>query len=256
MATTTRREALQWVGGAVASALLPLRASAQRPVFPKGAVIRTLFKDYAPDELGGGATLFHEHMSIAPDFMDRFRAATAAVRAAQGLPPAAARGGGPPNPTPGADPLRDVALMTQELVKAKNQGVACIVDAGHPDMGRDLAFVRDAAMKSGVPVVACAGFYSQPYYPKEISTMSEEQITQALIKQVDDAPAGAFGEIGSWDEIASDERKVFRAVGKAHVATNLPIFTHTGIPGKSAIEQLDLLEDAGVKPEHVAIGHL
>jgi phosphotriesterase-related protein len=69
-------------------------------------------------------------------------------------------------------------------------------------------------------------------------------------------PLGAFGEIGSWDEMTPDERKVFRAVGKAHVATNLPIFTHTGIPGKAAIEQLNLLEDAGVNPARVAIGHL
>ena len=62
--------------------------------------------------------------------------------------------------------------------------------------------------------------------------------------------------LGSWDEITADERKVFRAVGKAHAATNLSIFTHTGIPGKSALEQLDILEDAGVKPNRVCIGHL
>jgi phosphotriesterase-related protein len=67
---------------------------------------------------------------------------------------------------------------------------------------------------------------------------------------------GAFGEIGSWDEITADERNVFRAIGKAHVATNIPIFTHTGIPGKSALEQLNILEDAGVKPDRVVIGHL
>ena len=68
--------------------------------------------------------------------------------------------------------------------------------------------------------------------------------------------AGAFGEIGSWDEITALERRVFRAVGKAHLATNLSVFTHTGIPGKSALEQLDILEDAGVDPRRVAIGHL
>jgi phosphotriesterase-related protein len=152
--------------------------------------------------------------------------------------------------------MRDVELMAQELATAKRDGVACIVDGGHPDMGRDLDFVRQASMKSGLPVVAGCGFYSQPFYPKEISTMSEEQIVQALIKQVDEAPAGAFGEIGSWDEMTADERKVFRAIGKAHVATNLPIFTHTGIPGKAAIEQLDILEDAGVNPNRVVIGHL
>ena len=261
-----RRDALELIGLGAAAAAFPTGASAQAQSFPKGAVIRTLFKDYAPEELAGGATLFHEHMSLAPDFMVRFFAATAAARAANGLPPVAGRAGGA---TRGGDgrvggstapaapnPQQDVDLMSAELTAAKREGVACIVDAGHPDMGRDLNFVRQASMKSGVPIVASAGFYSQPFYPKEISTMSDEQVFQALMKQVDADPIGAFGEIGSWDEITADERRVFRAIGKAHVATNIPIFTHTGIPGKSALEQLDILEDAGVKPAHVGIGHL
>jgi len=57
-------------------------------------------------------------------------------------------------------------------------------------------------MKSGVPIGRLAvGFYSQPFYPKEISTMTETQIFDALIKQADTDTLGAFGEIGSWDEI-------------------------------------------------------
>jgi phosphotriesterase-related protein len=264
----TRREALELLAMSTAAAAVAKGAFAQTPVFPQGAVIRTLLKDYAPEELAGGATLFHEHMSLGPDFNAKFAAAAAAVRAANGLPAAgraggaaanaggAGRAGGPPAPPPGPNPMQDVNLMSEELAVAKREGVSCIVDAGHPDMGRDLNFVRQASMKSGVPVVAGAGFYSQPFYPKEIGTMSEEQVFQALMKQVDADPIGAFGEIGSWDEITADERKVFRAVGRAHVATNIPIFTHTGIPGKSALEQLDILEDAGVKPDRVVIGHL
>src|SRR5215510_12930626 len=253
----TRREAIEVIGmSAACAAAIPGAAFAQTPPFPKGAIIRTLLKDYAPEELAGGATLFHEHLSLGPDFNDKFRAAAAAVRAAQGLPPLQGRGGGPPAPPPGPDPMRDVDLMAKELTDAKADGVACIVDGGHPDMGRDLNFVRQASMKSGVPVVAGAGFYSEPFYPKEIATMSEDQIVQALIKQADDDVAGVFGEIGSWDEITANERKVFRAVGTAHVATNIPIFTHTGIPGKSALEQLDILEDAGVHPNRVVIGDL
>ncbi len=252
----TRRAALELIGfGALGVAGLPSAASAQAPAFPKGAVIRTLFEDVAPDRLPGGATLFHEHMSLAVDFNDRFRAATAAARAANGLPPQPGRAGGPPNPV-GPDPMRDVALMTEELNKARPEGAACLVDAGHPDMGRDLTFVRQASMRSGVPVVAGVGFYSQPFYPAEIEKMSEEQIAQALVRQADEAPGGVFGEIGSWDEITRTERKVFRAVGRAHAATNLSIITHTGIPGKSALEQLDILEDAGVAPNRVVIGHL
>jgi phosphotriesterase-related protein len=256
----TRRQALEALGISAAAAAIPKGAFGQDPAFPKGAVIRTLLKDYAPEELAGGATLFHEHMQLATDFNAKFAAATAAARAANGLPPAPPRGGGAakggPPATPPPDIMHNVDLMAEEVAKVKSAGVACIVDAGHPDMGRDIDFIRQVSMKSGVPIIAGGGFYSQPFYPREISVLSEEQIVRALIKQADDNTMGVFGEIGSWDEITADERKVFRAVGKAHLATNLSIFTHTGIPGKSALEQLDILEDAGVRPDRVLIGHL
>lgn len=240
-----------------ASAVLASAAGEQNATFPKGAIIRTVLKDYAPEELAGGATLFHEHMQLARDFNARFAAAAAAARAANGLPPLPPRGGNRAGGPPPPDIMHNVDLMSAEVVKAKNEGnIACIVDGGHPDMGRDINFIRQVSMKSGVPIVAGGGFYSQPFYPKEISSMSEDQIVKALIKQADTDTLGVYGEIGSWDEITADERKVFRAVGRAHGATNLSIFTHTGIPGKSALEQLDILEDAGVKPERVVIGHL
>jgi phosphotriesterase-related protein len=257
----TRREALGIMGMGAAAAALPSFASAAAPAFPKGAIIRTILKDYAPEELAGGATLFHEHMSLAPDFMPRWLRYSAETRAANGPDPAASRGGTPPAAAPAAVPagpffMQDLDLMSEELAIAKREGISCIVDGGHPDMGRDINLLRQLSTKSGLPIVAGAGFYTQPFYPKEISTMSEEQIVQALVRQVEADPVGVFGEIGSWDDMTADERKVFRAIGHAHVATNLPIFTHTGIPGKAALEQLDILEDAGVKPDRIVIGHL
>jgi phosphotriesterase-related protein len=266
----TRREALSILGMGVAAAALPEFASAAQPTFPKGAIIRTILKDYAPDELAGGATLFHEHMSFADNFMTRWTGYAADTRrenALPGAPPPAGAGGqgagrqGGPAPTPPSTPsgkyfMQDLDYMVEEMKIAKGEGISCVVDGGHADMGRDIGFLRQLSERSGVPIVAGAGFYTQPFYPKEISTMSEEQVYQALLKQVDTEPVGAFGEIGSWDYITKDERKVFRAVGRASVATNLPIFTHTGIPGKSALEQLDIFEDVGVDPKKVVIGHL
>jgi phosphotriesterase-related protein len=244
-----RRQAIELLGLGAAAVALPGTALAQGPTFPKGAIIRTLLKDLDPAELAGGATLFHEHMQLGTDFNAKFSAASAAVRALNAPPAQAGRGAGP-------DIMRNSDLMAEEVAKVKANGIACIVDAGHPDMGRDINFIREVSMKSGVPIVAGGGFYSQPFYPKEISTMSEDDIYKALIKQADDDTLGVFGEIGSWDEMTADERKVFRAIGRAHVATNLPIFTHTGIPGKAAIEQLNILEDHGVNPNRVVIGHL
>jgi phosphotriesterase-related protein len=265
----TRREALGMLGMGAFAAALPEFASAATPTFPKGAVIRTILKDYAPEELGGGATLFHEHMSFASDFMTRWTGYAAETRAINSPPPAAGAGaaggrgggagggraGGPAAPT-GPFLMQDADLMAEEMRIAKSEGISCIVDGGHPDMGRDINFLRRISTVSGMPIVAGAGFYTQPFYPKEIEGMSEDQIVQALVKQTETDPVGVFGEIGSWDDMTATERKVFRAVGKAHVATNLPIFTHTGIPGKAALEQLDILEDAGVKPNRIVIGHV
>ena len=262
----TRREALGILGMGFAAAALPEFASAQTPAFPRGAVIRTVLKDYAPEELAGGATLFHEHLSFADDFMVRWTGYAADTRRDAAMPGAAppasgaGRQGGPvtaPPSTPsGKYFMQDLAYQVEEMKIAKGEGIACMVDGGHPDMGRDISFLRQMSQQSGLPVVAGGGFYTQPFYPKEIATMSEEQIYQALLKQADTEPIGCWGEIGSWDWISKDERRVFRAVGRACVATNLPIFTHTGIPGKSALEQLDIFEDVGVDPKKVVIGHL
>jgi predicted metal-dependent phosphotriesterase family hydrolase len=250
----TRRKALGILGMGAAAMTLPRIAAAQ-PSFPEGAVVRTILKDYRPEELGGGATLFHEHMSLAPDFLLRFRQYAAEAQA-MNRPPNALPSAGPGGPPPDLSFMRDLDLLTDELTVAKSEGIACIVDAGHSDMGRDIGWLRQLSLKSGMPIVAGGGFYTQPFYPREIGTMSEEQVFQALMEQAEADPIGAFGEVGSWDYMTKDERKVFRAIGRAHLATNIPIFTHTGIPGKSALEQLDILEDVGVDPKHVVIGHL
>ena len=188
MATTTRREALQWVGGAVAAAMLPLRASAQAPAFPKGAVIRTLFKDYAPEELAGGATLFHEHLSLGPDFSDRFRAAAAAVLAAKGAPPApASRGSAARARSRRSDARRRADGRRAARPPARRRGVH---RRRRPSRtwARDLDFVR-----AGLDEVGHAGrrrrrLLLAAVLSERIPTMSEEQIVRALIKQADEYP--------------------------------------------------------------------
>src|SRR5262245_58488785 len=136
----TRRQVLEILGAGAAAAALPKSVFAQTPTFPKGAIIRTLLKDYAPEDLSGGATLFHEHMQLATDFNAKFAAATAAARAANGLPPALARGGGGGGGggarggggTPPPDIMHNVVLMAAEVAKVKADGIACIVEGGHP----------------------------------------------------------------------------------------------------------------------------
>jgi phosphotriesterase-related protein len=250
MPLLTRRDILRLLGSSAAvTAVQQIVRAASETQFPPGAVIRTVLQDMSPEALVGGATLFHEHLSISYDFMIKLREGFRALLAAPGHET-------PPLP-PAEQPwfMADLGLMVDEMRAARNEGVACIVDAGHPDMGRDLEFLKQLSTRSGMPIVAGFGYYAQPFYPPEVTRWSEEQITQELLRQARTQPVGALGEIGTWDVMTPTERKVFRAVGRAQLATGFAVFTHTNF-GKGAIEQLGVLESVGVKPGRVAIGHI
>ena len=71
----TRREALGMLGAGAGLALTPgpgraapARQAATDIAFPEGAVIRTILEDLAPEALGGGATLFHEHLDLSQNY--------------------------------------------------------------------------------------------------------------------------------------------------------------------------------------------
>ena len=239
----TRRDALAMFGAAAAAGvgggfgtLLGAQAPA-RPVFPRGAIIRTLLKDLPPDELASGPSLFHEHLSM------RFP-----LGATEHF-------------------TEDVAMMVEEARAAKADGIAAIVDGGHADMNRSLEALKRISTESGLPVIASGGYYMQRTYPADISSKSVDQIADQLAKEAAASRFGAFGEIGQQGGVMTDdERKVFTAIAKAHGRTGLPIFTHnayTGtrtvqnpVPKDTAIKQLDLLLAAGVKPANLAIGHV
>src|SRR5665213_1229603 len=86
----TRRQVIGMLGLGAAAAAMPefasIASAATPVVFPKGAIIRTVLKDYAPEELGGAATLFHEHISFADNFMIRWNQYAQATRAANAPP--------------------------------------------------------------------------------------------------------------------------------------------------------------------------
>jgi phosphotriesterase-related protein len=241
-----RRQALTLMGAGVGvAAFFPELLAQKKVTFPKGAVIRTLFKDVSPESISG-PILFHEHLSIdlPPNLNPR---------------PANA----PPPPPPQPPPTSNVDLIVDEVKLATRDGVVMIVDGGHPDMKRRLESLKEVANRTGVLVVASGGYYMERVYPAELATQSDDHIAEGLVREAAANHYGAFGEIGeNADAPMSElERKVFRAVGKAHLRTNLPVFSHnaygTGpnVPRDAGLHQLDVFESVGVKPERVVIGH-
>jgi len=226
------------------SAVSAAGAGAEPSVFPAGAVVRTILADVAPNTLSHGAVLFHEHMSLNTPFWDRLLGVARADQREMFL-------GSPDSPYF----MQDVDVMVAEMQAAARDGVAAIVDGGHADIGRSLEFLREVSERSGMPIIASGGYYTDPFIPPELADQTDDEIAEALARSAAAERWGAFGEIASSDEITPAERKVFRAIAKAHLATNVPIFTHTA-NGLEAEAQLDIFESLGVPPGHVVIGHL
>lgn len=241
--TLTRREALGLLGAGAVAGVTGRVTGAQavqtptRPMFPQGAIIRTLVQDVPPEALASGPSLFHEHLSM------RYP-----LGAAQHF-------------------TDDVALMIEEARLAKADGIAAIVDGGHADMARNLDALKRITAESGLPVIASGGYYMQRTYPADLSAKSVDRIADELAREATASRYGAFGEIGQQGGVMTEaERKVFMAIAKAHVKTGLPIFTHnaytgtrptpTPVPKDTALKQLDLLLENGVRPRNLAIGHL
>jgi len=233
------------LGAAAASqATASAGARAAAPRFAPGAVIRALLSDLPPAKVGPGAVLFHEHLSYDNDFFAKL--------GSEGTP----RPGSPlAGPLPSPNMMEDLDWMTEEVQAAAKDGVSCIVDGGHADMGTDIEFLRLLSRRSGMPIVKGGGYYRQLTYPPRIAKMTETELVEELVRHARDQRWGAFGEIGTSDEITPDERKMLRAVSKAHVRTGLPIFSHTA-NGKAAMQQLDIFEAEGVDLNHLVIGHM
>ena len=252
-----RRDALRTLGaGAVGLGLGAVRrpASAYGPApvgralqpasgvrFPDGAVVRTRLGDVSPEDLADGATLFHEHLSFAYS----------------SPPPEPRAPGTPPPPAPTNDEMVD--LLVEELQMAAFDGVSCIVDSSiGPRTPQQLANLTAMARRSGVHVVLGGSYFLLRSYPEEIVGLPEEAIAARLVEQAGREGWGALGEVGtSFPEMHDEERKMLRAVSRAHRDTGLPIFTH--VPHEScpscAIEQLDIYEAQGVDLAHLCIGH-
>ena len=224
----TRREALELLGVTVGTmtAGLPVNAqqqftTAEPPDFPPNSIIRTLQGDVVPSSLDNGATLFHEHV--------------------------------------GRD---DIELAVEELRACAFDGLRCIVDAATgrrtEQQIRNLNAIAD---QSDVRIIMAGGYFEDvgfAIYPVRVAEMSEDELVDELVADATSQRWGAFGEIASSLEMRPDERKVHRAIARAHLQTGLPIFTHT--PHEScpscAMDQMDVIESVGVDLAHVVIGHM
>lgn len=159
--------------------------------------------------------------------------------------------------------LDDEQLAVEELARFKAAGGGTVVDPTNIGLGRNPEALVRLSRASGVNILMGTGWYREVVYPTYIQERSTEELANFLVTEIEEGVdgtgvrAGFIGEIGTErGHITPSAERVFRAAGRAHVRTGVPILTHTTHWGELALEQLDLLAEEGVDAGAVVVSHL
>lgn len=150
--------------------------------------------------------------------------------------------------------------ITEVLKNAKSSGVDSLVDATTSNMGRDIKMMEEASKRSGINIIASAGYYLLE--GGSMRYISDESLLKALLKELTEGIADTKIKAGivkaATDKagLTKDNVRCLRACGKAAAVTGVPIITHSRPSGtRYGLFQLDIFEEEGVDLCKVVIGH-
>lgn len=183
-----------------------------------------------------GRTLIHEHLLIRSELVvlqfphlydeaHEFRQAVASVRAVQ------------------------------------QHGVATICDPTIPGLGRDVRFIEKVVQETGIQVIMGTGIYTFNEIPHRFQTRDADYLADIFVRDIEigmqntSMKAGFLKCVTDAQGITPDIEKTIRAVARAHGKTGVPIMTHSHPASGMGLRQLDILEEEGVNPDKVLIGH-
>ena len=174
--------------------------------------------------------------------------------------------------------VHDSDQIFEQLMQYKNAGGVTLVDQTTGGLfGKDgnilleqgtqpvkhSVAVRQMAERTGLNIILGTGWYRMPFYDPYIYDIKTDELADELVRDITeglhgtDVQAGLLGEIGvehpTW--VWPVEERVVRAVARAHKQTGVTIATHA-VGGPVGLDQLEILEDEGVDPGRVIIGHV
>ncbi|NUP66815.1 MAG: phosphotriesterase [Nonomuraea sp.] len=204
-----------------------------------------------PDTVRGpvadlGATLMHEHVfGLSPEILWNW-----------------------PDVPEGWDLETRAREAAAKLDALKAEGVDTIVDLTVVGLGRYVPAVQRVAELTGVNIVAATGLYTYDALPPYFGNRGPgtlfggpDRLAEFFVRDISEG-IGRTGVKAAMLKCASDHlgmtkgcERVFRAVAEAHLATGVPITTHSHSASRGGLEQQRLLGSLGVDLERVVIGH-
>lgn len=149
--------------------------------------------------------------------------------------------------------------VVNRLRKARDGGVATIVDATTPDLGRNINLLAEASRLSGINIIACTGWWLD--IPRSFAGVSANQLARVFTRDIEkgisgtDIKAGVLKAASDMAGLTPAEEIVLRAVARAHHNTRVPIMLHSYSPGQVGKQQLAILKEESVDLKRVKMDH-
>lgn len=161
-----------------------------------------------------------------------------------------------------------VADAVAKLTALKAAGIDTIVDLTVLGLGRDIRRISRVAERAPVRIIAATGFYTFADLPGYLKLRGpgrpvggEEPMTGMFVRDITEGIAGTGIRAGilkcatDVPGVTPDVERVLRAVARAHLATGVPISTHTDARTGRGLEQQEIFAEEGVDLGAVIIGH-
>lgn len=152
--------------------------------------------------------------------------------------------------------LDRIDLAAEELESFYTVGGRSMVDMSSLDYGRDLMGLRTIAQRVPINIIAVAGRHVHLHASRMNGALDGGALEAEIEADVNgEIKPGVMTFGTSFGEVTPVEAIAARTVARAAVVSGYPVSTHT-TAGTMAHEQLDLVENEGLDPSRIIIGHL
>jgi phosphotriesterase-related protein len=151
-----------------------------------------------------------------------------------------------------------VSEIVDHLAEAKKHGISTVVEPTPFDMGRDVEIVSEVSRRSGVNVVVSTGFYDVPTY--FLATKSVEAAADILERDIVEGVGRTGIRVGMIkarieESLTGEYEYALRTAAKLQRRWGLPLTVHTSSAHRTGLVACSVLEEEGVDPTRVVIGH-
>ncbi|MYI82438.1 MAG: amidohydrolase family protein [Chloroflexi bacterium] len=150
-------------------------------------------------------------------------------------------------------------VILERLAAARAAGVQTLIDLTTPDLGRDVAFMREMSEQSGMQVVCATGMWR--IAPMSFTNREPDEIADIFVHEIEvgigntGIKAGAIKVANDMEGVTEAYDSTIRGAARACKRTGTPISTHHWALLEVGRRQVEIFQEEGVPMDRVAIGH-